>query len=105
MSRREPPKVIRQQVFWVPDSREIVLPDGEEPYRVWTLYGLGQQPDVKPELPISPVHNHGAFLEDYMHDWNIRRKAGGFVLNYYSRVVKHSVWILCEYVDRPRNRV
>lgn len=114
--RRDPPKVIRQEVFWVPESRLIVLPMKDEtpdvpfktaqhPYRVWTLYDLSGEsrfgsPDHPPALPIVPIHNHGAFLEDYVHDWNVEFKKGvGHVLRYYSRVVDHSVWILCEYTS------
>lgn len=93
--RREPPKVARQEVLWVPETRLVVLTSNERPYRVWTLYGEGRDdPKRPPKLPITPVHNHGAFLEDYVHDWNIQQ---GNVLRYYSRAVEHSVWILVEY--------
>lgn len=109
--QRVEPKVVRQEVYWIPASKEVVLPikeSEEEPYRVWTLYGHEgwRDPNVRPTLPIKPIHNHGAFLEDFIHDWNVHyRKGVGFVLGYYSRVVDHSVWILCEYVDRtPRDR-
>jgi hypothetical protein len=57
--------------------------------RVWTLMS---DPRVEPALPIRPVHNSGAFLEDYMHDWNIWN--GKF--HYYSRVMDRDTWVLIE---------
>jgi len=57
-------------------------------------------PTTPPALPIAPVHNLGAFLEDHIHDWNMQRRAGeGPHLRYYSRVVAHSCWILLEYAE------
>ncbi len=99
--RREQPKVSRQIVLWVPETRLVPLPSDEEPYRVWTLYGEGREdPAVPPALPIVPVHNHGAFMEDYIHDWNVVRASRQPHLHYASRVAEHSVWILIEYAER-----
>lgn len=98
MRRRHEPKVVRQEVHWVPVSREINITT--EPYRVWTLYGPGQDdPKVTPTLPIQPVHLHGSFLEDYVHDWNWRWTKDGGTLTYYSRVRQDSVWILLEFTE------
>jgi hypothetical protein len=100
--RREPPKVVRQLVLWVPENRHVALPDDAHPYRVWTLYGEGRNdPKTQPALPITPFHNHGAFMEDYVHDWNVHwdRKTGKHYLHYASRVMAHSCWILVEYAD------
>lgn len=52
---------------------------GERPSRVWTL--------------IVPRHNVNAFVEDEMHDWNIRNE----VFRYASRVSEGSVWLLLEF--------
>jgi hypothetical protein len=95
--RRTPPVVSHQEVRWVPESRLVQLSDHPtQPYRVWTLYDCGTDPNQPPSLPITPVHNRGAFLEDRIHDWMILK---GNLLKYYSRVVEHSTWILIEYVS------
>jgi hypothetical protein len=90
-------KVVRQEVHWVPEDRKVELSGTERPFRVWTLYSLGGLPESKdrppPELPITPVHNQGAFLEDHIHDWRMI----GTTLSYYSRVAESNVWILVEY--------
>ena len=92
MIRHPIPVVCRQELHWVPESRKVSMPTGERPYRVWTIYGTDS-----PKLPFTPVHNENAFLEDYVHDWNLRQTLLGWVLNYYSRVAHHDVWILVEF--------
>jgi hypothetical protein len=102
-SRFQPPKVTRQIVLWVPETRLVPLPDDEEPYRVWTLYGEGRNdPKTAPALPITPAHHHGAFMEDMIHDWNVVRVGSDRKphLRYASRAMDHSCWILVEYADR-----
>jgi len=67
-------KVVGQEVHWVPGDRKVELSRTERPFRVWTLYSLGDLPESKdrpPELPITPVHNQGCFLEDHIHDWRM----------------------------------
>lgn len=66
----------------------------DRPFRVWTLY-LECNPKRKPEPPVHPVHMGGAFLEDFVHDWNTQ----GTTLRYYSRAMDSEVWILVEYAD------
>lgn len=88
------PIVSRQEVHWVPEGRKIQLP--EEPYRVWTLFE--QDPTKTPSLPMVPVHNDGAFLEDKIHDWRFKNGT----LSYYSRLIQHSVWILVEYTTQEK---
>lgn len=83
--------VTKQEVHWVPESRRVQL--SERPFRVWTLFHSEQTP---PALPIQPLHNVNAFLEDKLHDWNIDNKN---MLRYYSRVALNSVWILVEYAQ------
>jgi hypothetical protein len=99
MPRKVPktPKVIRQEVLWVPESRRV--PVTEFPYRIWTLYGH-TDPEVRPALPMTPVHRNGAFMEDYVHDWNVRSVGTPeMVLTYYSRAMDSRVWILVEYAN------
>jgi hypothetical protein len=99
--RQPPPKVVRQVVLWVPEARLVPLPDDEHPYRVWTLYGEGRSdPNTPPALPITPIHRQGAFMEDYVHDWNVVRHDRRPHLHYASRAMDHSCWILVEYADR-----
>lgn len=56
---------------------------------VWTLASQ-QNPALPPELPLHPKHGHGAFLEDYGHDWTVR--GGNFI--YRSRLTDRPVWVL-----------
>lgn len=95
-------KMTRQGLLWIPLAvdpgngaapRAPAVPfKGEEPSRVWTLYTF-RDPDVKPPLPFSPVHHHNAFLEDYMHDWNVFKGA----FRYASRALDGGVWLLLEW--------
>jgi len=98
-------KVLRQEVLWVPEDRRVPIQSKEElsgaNLRVWTLY-LHTDPDVKPELPYIPQHQHNAFLEDYIHDWTHDRVRG--CLRYGSRAMESKVWILVEHVERPARR-
>lgn len=70
-----------------------------EVVRLWTLFQpkaawgrLEQEKDEPPALPIVPVHGENAFLEDRMHNWNIRSGQ----LHYYSRIANGPVWVLME---------
>ncbi len=58
--------------------------------RVWTLYENDK--NKPPKLPFYPRHNHNAFIEDHVHDWNILN--GKF--RYGSRVMDRNVWVLVE---------
>jgi len=98
MSTHPTPKITRQEVRWIPlpDSKTIDV--SGRPARLWTLYGPGRDdPAVPPQLPITPVHHHGAFLEDETHDWIVR----GNTLRYFSRVTDRGTWVLLEYEDAP----
>lgn len=64
--------------------------------QVWTLY-LNTDPSKPPQLPFFPRHNVNAFMEDYIHDWNVRVFEGQAYLDYYSRVADRPVWVLLEY--------
>lgn len=74
-------------------AKPVAIPPGAAPDRVWTLYFESDR-DNPPALPFTPVHNSNAFLEDWMHDWNI---GPGGKLHYASRVIDRDVWILLEY--------
>jgi hypothetical protein len=52
---------------------------------------------MHPQLPFFPRHNVNAFMEDYIHDWNVRVFEGQAYLDYYSRVADRPVWVLLEY--------
>lgn len=98
------PKVIRQEVRWIPlpASRSITLE--EHPYRVWTLYGPGRDdPNTPPTLPIVPQHHNGAFMEDHLHDWTYGKHGGKDVFRYGSRVTNDGTWVLIEYTDPKKN--
>jgi hypothetical protein len=91
-----PPKIVRQEVHWVPESRVVSVP--ERPHRVWTLF-KEKDAGSRPELPIAPVTRVNAWPEDYVHDWNHYVRNGAGFLRYASRVEDHSVWILCEFAE------
>ncbi len=95
-----PRQVTRQEVLWVSSSRQVPFEGTVERgnLRIWTLYPH-TDPDNRPELPYQPVHNVNAFLEDYVHDWNVQ----GGVLKYYSRVIHSDVWILIEHMEPYRS--
>ena len=76
--------------------------------RIWTLYDeeiMWNSCKINPQTgePIEALEdlvlkNHeGVFLEDYIHDWNIKNG----ILYYYSRVVEkgESIKILIEYEE------
>lgn len=80
--------------------------------RIWTVYDEGRmwtwqkfnphtgEPVTFTELEEVPLRHHeGVFLEDYVHDWNIRQ---GNLLDYYSRVTARfeKVKILIEYKEK-----
>lgn len=65
---------------------------GPKPKHLWTLF-MEIDESKKPELPIVPVHHKNAFIEDFLHDYNIR----GGKLYYYSRVTDRPLWILLEF--------
>ncbi len=102
--RRIPPKVVRQEVYWVNpvESRLIEMPHGQRPYRLWSLF-RDEDPKVKPPLPILPSHRHNAFLEDYVHDWNEHvlvladKKTRKHHIHYYSRITDTGLWVLMEF--------
>lgn len=86
--------IIRQELLWIPFSRQARI-EGElngSSVRIWTLF-LNMDSEEKPGLPIKPVHNVNAFLEDYVHDWVYRNG----ILRYFSRAVHSNVWILIEH--------
>lgn len=84
---------MRQELHWVDSSRRVSLPG--KPKRVWTVIDQ-TLPFSKPELPMTPVHLQNAFMEDHVHDWTM---VSPTTMQYYSRVAKDSVWILCEFED------
>ncbi len=96
-------EIVRQEVFWVPENRQVLI-EGDlngSTVRIWTLYDY-TDPEVRPELPYTPVHHGNAFLEDFGHDWHHIHQRG--VLRYFSRAVHSNVWILVEFKAPPKNR-
>lgn len=94
---------MKQSLIWIPvaEAGNSFVPkvppipfDGEEPSRLWSLL-MCRDHDTPPELPFTPVHHKNAFMEDKIHDWNIRNKH----LHYYSRVSSGGHWALLEYTD------
>lgn len=94
---------MKQKLLWVPPAidcgafvkRAPRIPFTDpEPHRVWTLF-MEKDESKPPKLPITPVHRVNAFMEDYVHDWNVFR--GKFL--YASRIEDGGVWLLLEYKD------
>jgi hypothetical protein len=89
-----------QKLIWMPKGRDVgamalkceVPYDGEMPKRLWTLYFHDEESNP-PILPFKPAHLTNAFLEDKMHDWDIREGK----LHYYSRACEGGVWLLFEF--------
>lgn len=93
--------IVRQEVVWVPENRQVLI-EGDlngSTARIWTLYN-NTDPNVRPELPFTPVHHGNAFLEDYVHDWHHQRG----ILRYFSRAVYSNVWILVEFRAPRKSR-
>jgi hypothetical protein len=88
---------MKQKLIWMPvkpqnmGHRAEVEYSGPKPTHLWTLF-METDEDKKPRLPIVPVHLKNAFIEDFVHDYNIR----GGKLHYYSRVTDRPLWILLE---------
>ena len=74
--------------------------------RIWTVYDEkamwnSSKFNTQTGLPVKTLeditlqHHKGVFLEDHIHDWNIRNDK----LDYFSRVVEigHEIKILIEY--------
>lgn len=93
----------RQELLWIEKGKNTggtalrcdpVIFDKEIPKYVWTLFNETNK-NIKPTLPIKPVHHVNAFLEDRIHDWNVRKEK----FYYYSRISTGEVWLLLEYEE------
>lgn len=98
MSARYSQRVVWME--WVPDNtfgrgHFVPVKLDKEPDRLWTLYDELDQ-TREPKLPIIPAHRHGAWAEDYVHDWNFEHDGR---LRYYTRIMDRSCWILLEFKD------
>lgn len=71
----------------------IPVPVEGRPRRVWTMFMYCDESEP-PTLPIVPVHRVNAFMEDYVHDWDVDRNNN---FRYYSRITDEPVWVLLEY--------
>jgi hypothetical protein len=98
--RSPPTPSKRQLLLWIPfaskGSMSIARPipvnfTAKEVDEVWTLTS-SRDPSITPVLPLHPVHGHGAFLEDYGHDWTVR--AGNFI--YRSRITDQPAWVMVQ---------
>jgi len=94
---------MKQSLLWIPIGKpvewndELVKVDpvpykGKKPTRLWTLFEELYS-NKRPNLPFKPVHHQNAFIEDYIHDYDIK---DGF-LRYYSRVSSGGNWVLLEF--------
>ena len=81
---------IRQEVHWMPDSRQITLK--EEPLRVWTWFCTEQ----KPEIPVELKHKQNSFEETHGAGWFWHSNG---TLLYNSEVVDYGVWVVLEFED------
>jgi hypothetical protein len=90
----------RQILLWIPFTSKGTLSiarpvpvnfTAKEVEAVWTLTS-SRDPSIAPVLPIHPVHGHGAFLEDYGHDWTVR--SGNFI--YRSRITDQPIWVMVQ---------
>lgn len=77
-----------QTLHWVQKVPSIIVVK-RKPKRVWTIIM-----DSKPSLPIKPIHNVNAFLEDHLSDWVM---VDPFHLRYFSRITSGEVWVLLEF--------
>lgn len=84
----------KQVLVWIPAGKaaDRVAEVSQAPSRIWTLL-FERNAEKKPDLPVIPIHNKNAFLEDHIHDWIWRNG----VLRYYSRLNEGGTWALLEY--------
>lgn len=95
------PAGIEDPAYSVPQVPLVDYPWREKPDRLWTLYGE-TDPDNPPVLPFRPSHQRNAFLEDEVHDWNMRE--GGAKLYYASRAAYGGCWVLLLFHEEPHVR-
>ena len=79
---------MRQEIHNI-QSVPFIMRVESKPDRVWTIY------DDSLQLPIVPKHFGGAFLEDYVHDWDYSKG----VFRFASRVATTKDRILLEWKD------
>lgn len=60
----------------------------KKPTRVWTI-----ATKKLPELPVTPQHLYGFFMEDELHDW----KWSNGTLRYFSRLRTPPIHVLLEF--------
>lgn len=84
----------KKTFLWVPAGHaRIKVPySGPVPKRLWTLFMYFDENQL-PSDSIYPRHNVNAFLEDRIHDWDVRNGA----LHYYSRISQGGNWLLLEF--------
>jgi len=86
------PKIKKRPVRFIQDLNEPPF-EGKTPKFLWTLF-LNQDKNKKPSLPIVPIHQKNAFLEDKLHDWDVYRKE---YFKYHGCMAEHGVWLLLEF--------
>lgn len=67
---------------------------GHRIFQVWTLYGAQTLEQAQAMVAVPLRHNQGAFIEDYVHDWNMqgdRLVTPDKTFRYYSRVSEKDV--------------
>lgn len=93
---------MKQELLWIPEGVDTgafaklcrVAYTGPKPARVWTLLNECAQL-IPPIMPFVPKHHHNAFLEDYMHDWDIRQG----MFHYHGVARDGNNWILLEFEE------
>jgi len=73
------------------------------PIQLWSLYENTNEKEKPSEETINLSHRKGAFLEDYVHDynWDISEPD---ILRYYSRITTGNIWI-CLLIDDGNNKL
>jgi hypothetical protein len=97
-------RLLKQELIWIPigkpyddnDTEKVkiapILYNGEKPKYLWTLINEVYS-NKKPQLPIKPIHFENAFLESYIHDWDIVEN----YIHYNSSASYGGNWILLEF--------
>ena len=84
--------LLDQILIWIPKGAKSITYKGKKPKWLWSLIGEKKE-EKKPKIPFIPIHRKNAFLEDYLHDWDIISNK----LIYRSRFSDGGHWLLLEY--------
>ncbi len=85
--------------FYIPENgsnsrieHELPVSLSKRPTQLWSLYENTNKKEKPSEENVKLFHGKGAFLEDYVHDydWDISKPN---ILRYYSRITTGGIWI------------